>query len=155
MISKRQCIWSVWMYVKHTWPMRTYVLLPIVAYLNTRLLRTSKYWVKRQIKHAHQPSVWQHQKCTINTRECLICMIQNIQFTWEALASGPAWEIIPIGTVSERINPSKPRRPISLAWFNFNPSKDRLSLAQWNPGWNYLSFPKLQRCVAEVWEWIS
>ena len=37
-------------------------------------------------------------------------------------------------------------RHLLLICFNFNPTMDKWSHAQWNAGWNYVFIPKLQRC---------
>ena len=42
--------------------------------------------------------------------------------------------------------PYEHQGPLLLTWFNFNPSMDKKSHAQWSVEWNYLSIPKLQRC---------
>ena len=36
--------------------------------------------------------------------------------------------------------------PLTLTWFNFNPSRDKKLHPPWNVEWNYSSIPKHQRC---------
>ena len=46
--------------------------------------------------------------------------------------------------------------PLSLTWFNFNPSMDKQSHhTQQSVGWNYLSITTLKQLHCWSWEWIS